>query len=217
MGLFGSMNPLQASTMPTARDGLFGTRPQGIEQAAAYTGPVKKGGLFGSGVRLADVAGLIGDTLLSASGQAPIYTPNVLQQRQQDTALKRQALQQQQELAQQMALYDYKRANPMPINNDTANDYAFRVSHLGQAAADEWLKSQGDPVVTVPLGPNRVYSGPRSGLGAALSGGGQASGVPKVMDQASYDAVPPGAQYMSPDGHIRTKGGSSGNAGGGFR
>jgi hypothetical protein len=29
--------------------------------------------------------------------------------------------------------------------------------------------------------------------------------LPRVADQASYDAVPPGSQYMTPDGHVRIK------------
>lgn len=33
----------------------------------------------------------------------------------------------------------------------------------------------------------------------------QQGGPPQVRDQASYDAVPPGAQYMTPDGQIRVK------------
>jgi hypothetical protein len=50
-------------------------------------------------------------------------------------------------------------------------------------------------------------------------GGHQAGApaVPQVHDQSSYDAVPPGGQYMAPDGHIRVKGGQAGSgAPGGF-
>jgi hypothetical protein len=43
-----------------------------------------------------------------------------------------------------------------------------------------------------------------------VQGGGQPQGqVPQVHDQASYDAIPPGSQYMTPDGHMRVKGGST--------
>lgn len=49
--------------------------------------------------------------------------------------------------------------------------------------------------------------------GSPVNGGG----VPQVHDQASYDAIPPGAQYTTPDGHIRVKqGGPSQPAAGGF-
>jgi hypothetical protein len=41
--------------------------------------------------------------------------------------------------------------------------------------------------------------------------------TPQVSDQASYDAIPPGTQYMTPDGHVRVKqGGAGGNVSGGF-
>jgi hypothetical protein len=50
--------------------------------------------------------------------------------------------------------------------------------------------------------------------------GSQPSGapaVPQVHDQSSYDAIPPGAQYMTPDGHVRVKGGQAGQSSpGGF-
>jgi hypothetical protein len=47
--------------------------------------------------------------------------------------------------------------------------------------------------------------------GATVTAPGQAASgnVPQVHDQASYDAIPPGSQYMTPDGHMRVKGGST--------
>lgn len=55
-------------------------------------------------------------------------------------------------------------------HNDTIDDYNFRAQTLGKDAADQWLRSAGDPIVTIPLGENRIYSGPRSGIGAAMQG-----------------------------------------------
>ena len=50
-------------------------------------------------------------------------------------------------------------------------------------------------------------------VGAPIAAGN----APTVTDQASYDAIPPGGQYMSPDGHIRVKqGGPAPGAPGGF-
>jgi hypothetical protein len=42
--------------------------------------------------------------------------------------------------------------------------------------------------------------------------------IPSVTDEASYNAIPPGTQYRTPDGHVRVKqGGPAGNQPGGFR
>lgn len=40
--------------------------------------------------------------------------------------------------------------------------------------------------------------------------GSPAGNLPQVGDQQSYDAVPPGGQYLGPDGHVRVKGGQAG-------
>jgi hypothetical protein len=66
------------------------------------------------------------------------------------------------------AQQQFKIDHPEAVNNDTVADYNFRVQTLGKDAADEWLRNQGDPIVTVQLPGNRVYSGPRSQLGGAL-------------------------------------------------
>jgi hypothetical protein len=64
----------------------------------------------------------------------------------------------------------------------------------------------------VTLGPNDTYD---PGTGGASAGAPAA--MPHVTDQATYDAVPPGAQYTTPDGKIRTKGGQTVAPSGNFR
>lgn len=76
-----------------------------------------------------------------------------------------------QKFAQWKRQFDYERAHPAAPNNDTVSDYNFRVQTLGKEAADAWLRSAGDPDIALTLPGNRFYSGPRSGLAAALSGG----------------------------------------------
>jgi len=46
--------------------------------------------------------------------------------------------------------------------------------------------------------------------------GPQAGELPQVTDDASYEALPAGAQFRDPQGNIRTKGGTASNSGGGF-
>jgi hypothetical protein len=75
----------------------------------------------------------------------------------------------------------------------------------------------GGSLIDVSGGQPRVVIAPNDGsyqTGAPVQSGG---GIPRVSDQQSYDAVPPGAQYMTPDGHVRVKGGQSGGGStGGF-
>lgn len=207
--------PVGGTVIPT---GDFGPRPSGIDEAAAYTGPAKKGGLFGSkfnepggwGEKLA----LIGSVLTQDGGNNPMVQ-QILQRRAQDYAIKQQALQQQQELARQVALYDYKRQNP----DLSEFDRALQAGGVQEGTPD-WQKYQlqralsiADPTVTVPLGPNRIYSGPRSGLGAALGAGaptGNLDGQPTVEDGYVYTPGPGGRANQAnwkPQGGPASRGG----------
>lgn len=182
MGLFGSakkrdaalanpqmyMPATEAPPIPEAASiapqgmGTFNLAPVG--QIKPHVGAFDRGGMGWQ------VLGAIGDSLSQMGGYgSPFATARLLQQKQQleDAQWTRR---QESELAQRKAMYDYELAHPKPFNNDTIADYNFRVQTLGKQAADEWLRSQGDPIVTIPLPGDRIYSGPRSGLGAALGG-----------------------------------------------
>jgi len=65
-----------------------------------------------------------------------------------------------------------------------ANDPSA-APYVREAAAAK-LRNQNDPLITTTLPGDRFYSGPQSGLAAALGGGGQESG-------AQSTAVPPEA------------------------
>jgi hypothetical protein len=56
--------------------------------------------------------------------------------------------------------------------------------------------------------------------GATVSGGGggepSSSGLPRVTDTQGYNALPPGATYLDPNGIVRKKGGQSASPTGGF-
>lgn len=162
MGLFGSS---RASKLGSAI-GIDDLRDQA--EAQGYTSPAGPSG----NSALRGIAGTIGDFLLQRAGMQPIYGPQMLYKQRQALEEAQWTRRQNSELAQRKAMYDYELAHPKPVNNDTIADYNFRVQTLGKRAADEWLRSQGDPIVTIPLPGDRIYSGPRSGLGAALSGYG---------------------------------------------
>jgi hypothetical protein len=53
--------------------------------------------------------------------------------------------------------------------------------------------------------PNATMTDVIKANGLNKGGGAGSNGMPKVTDQASYDAVPPRSQYIAPDGSTRTK------------
>lgn len=181
-------------TQPFIPTGDFGPRPAGIDEAAAYTGPAKKGGLFGSGVKWQQIAGILGDTLMNANGGGMPYTQMQMQRSQQDNLLKRMQAQRQAELQDQMALYDYKRANPEPVEDS----FTRALSAAGiQRGSKEWqdmarkrAKMLTNPVQLVPDG----YGGVRP-----------------VQPYGEDDAPP-----TEPVGELRPYNGGPGSSGGGF-
>jgi hypothetical protein len=175
------------------------------------TPPIQKsGGIGGFLGKAAPVLGVIGDALLAANGRPGIYTPMIAQEREQQRR-------EQNALDQWRQEYDYKVKHPVPVNNDTANDYAFWQSKLTPEQFEQWKQKNYDPIVTQVLPNGQFISAPRSQIGALMGGQSASYGsIPSVSDQASYDAVPSGARYKTPDGHIRIKGGGAGNGAGNF-
>lgn len=110
----------------------------------------------------------------------------------------------------------------LPPNFDA--QYIQNVTHLADALDPE--KVQQDRIITpqpgggawalAPDGTMKPLVMPNDGTQAV--GSSAQGGVPHVSDQASYDAVPPGQHYVTPDGHVRVKqGGATGDApSGGF-
>lgn len=139
--------------------------------------PAAKPSFMGQGGAGRAIAGTIGDTLLQYNGMDPVFAPQ--QAAQQKLALEAQQRQAEREnkFTDWRRQYDYQRVNPAPTNNDTVNDYNFILQNLGEDAAKQYLRNMGDPTVTVPLGRNQVYSGPRSGLGGAM----QKAAPPEVL------------------------------------
>jgi len=77
------------------------------------------------------------------------------------------------------------------------------------------------PLPKIIFGPDGPYALGPIGDGVTTGGGAQ-SGVgaggapPHISSKQQYDALAPGAQYMAPDGSIRTKGGPTPRASGAF-
>ena len=192
----------------------FGVDPETQKAVSQYAAmpatsaqPAQDHKFFGKNGTGRAIAGYIGDYLAQLGGAQPLYAPAV--QRQRDLADAQR--EQQAKLAQWVWQQQYAANNPEPTEQQKNYQYYSHLSPQEQAVYNQ--SRQGDPYVNTTLPNNQFYSGPASQLGTVL--GGQ-SHVPQVSDEASYNALPAGASYMDPSGHIRTKGGTGGNVSGNF-
>jgi hypothetical protein len=168
MGLFGFKAP-QTEQYAQGLNDRFAP-PHGDMQQAIAQAPRKKG-LFGNAFRpdspLWHILGGAGDVI---TGE-PVYTQGLMDR----GAMRQKSLMDQaQAEAENAQWYErerWKRDNPERRVNDTEADYEYRKRVLGEQSANDWLRSAGDPPVTMTLPNGQVYSGPRSGLGAALGSG----------------------------------------------
>ncbi|WP_397586804.1 hypothetical protein [Sphingobium fuliginis] len=150
--------------------------PMPMPAPAADTGKIGTGRM---------IAGYVGDALAQLGGLRGNFAP-AMQQHQEALRRAQQAqLQRQAEMQDWVAKEQWERANPKPINNDTANDFSYIEQTLGRDSALQWLKNKTDPIVSIPV-PGGTYLGPRSGMGTVAKGGGQSS-VGNSAPQAAID------------------------------
>lgn len=186
--------PVMSPIIPT---GDFGPRPAGIEEAAAYVPPVRKGGVFGSGIKWQQIAGALADGLFAANGNESMpYTMIQQQRRSQENLLKRQALENQQELQRQIALYDYKRQNPDPGDDSFTRALAAANIMPGTPEYMQMARKRAE-MLTNPV---QLVSDGMGGFAAVR---------PNSM---GGNEAPPTA----PVGKLRPLGGPAGNGGGMF-
>lgn len=103
----------------------------------------KRGDSFFDRQFFGDVLGNFGDYLLQNGGMAPIYAPAMKARRNAAAeALEREA-----EFADWQRKQQWKRDNPAPISNDTANDYAFWQSKLTPEQFEQWKANKINPPV----------------------------------------------------------------------
>lgn len=219
MGLFGNLATVgyggQPVTWGKSDDPFYLDKPITADPASAPSLGIPGGGDPSVGAPKPMGGGLFGKGFgnkLALAGAALSGHPELVaqfMQAQQDRLA--QTADEQRKASMQWDMWQrqqqYKHDNPEPANNDTANDYAFISQHLGQDAADKYLSNLGDPIVTVQLPGNRVYSGPRSGMAAALGGGAAPAPSTKTIGGKSYYQDSNGDWY---------EGGGAGNGVGGF-
>lgn len=94
------------------------------------------------------------------------------------------------------------------------SDELLNATLAAAGLTNEAMQAQQPKYMPIPAGGTLVDT--RNPQAVQAFSGGQ-TGIPKVTDEASYGAIKPGQKYMTPDGHIRIKGGVSGNTGATFR
>lgn len=175
----------------------------------AAPSPQRKGGVFGSGVPWADALYALGGAIGGDGGAA------VQQIKQARLAPLIAAQEREAEFANWQRKEQWKRDNPQPVNNDTERDYQFIAQTIGEEAANQYLRNLGDPTVSMTLPGNRVYSGPRSGLGQAL-GQGSANIDAEPTSEDGFDYTPGPGGRANPS-NWKKSGGSTPQASGPFR
>lgn len=219
MGLFGGFAPSGMQQMPQADPmaamgqsmGQVPMMQQG-QQFAQSQAPKKPG---------INWLGVLADTLAGAAGREGPYAASMRAKAEQE-ALQEHARQQREASMQDWRTKfeyanEYERNNPKPHQPD---DFERSLMASGvQPGTEEWananrqrLQNFTDPIVNVNLPGGAIYSGPRSGLQAALgrSSGGNADSTPTTEDGHSYTPGPGGRANPQ---NWKPVGGASGNAG----
>jgi soluble lytic murein transglycosylase len=171
----------------------FDVAPDAMEDA-----PQQRRGLFSGGFM--QKAGDVGSILRDDPG---IWENRQQMQQQGQLAQMQDIAKAEADKAENLRWYErenWKRDNPEPVKNDTVNDYEFMREQLGDDAAKQYLRSMGDPVVTVPLPNGQVYSGPRSGLAGAIGGGGPQEGATATNPNTGEKLMFKGGQWISAGG-----------------
>ena len=218
-GLFGRNIPFPAT--PGIGDGdprLPQNDPApGLGMRNATPEPEKPGFLGQGGVGRA-IIGNVADAISQYYGGMPVYAQGMAE-RQREEQARQQAAAKMRERSLDMAEWDYKQRNEVPTIQRNA-EYIRQTQ--GEDAASEYVRNYGQR----PEEPRMVnipgvgsYFGTMSEIQQMLGrGGSQGSGnIPRVTDEASYSALPPGSKFYDDEGNLRTKsGGPSQPATGGF-
>lgn len=200
---------LQQSILPGDQPD-YAQMPGGMGMSAP-----KKQGLFAPGSKGQMIAGIIADALAGATGRAPVFGQMMQQQRQQQAEEAQWTRRRQIERQQGREDKVWERDN-LPSQGDSL-ERALKASGV-LPGTPKWVEAMGrradnllNPMMAVQTvdangNPAITYT-PRNPTGQT---GGNTASVPTVSDEAGYNALPAGAQYRDPSGHLRTKAGGPG-------
>lgn len=159
------MMPPQAAPVPSApapKKFLGATLPEGMSKGQI-------------------IAGILGEVLSKVGGGQSMFLPAMMAQRQQQqeevTWGRRRSAELEDYERKQQIEQRYRQPEVPPMLRDVQT---FMGMDAAQRAAFSDLQKakEGDPIVNTTLPNGQFYSGPRSGLAAALMGGGQAPQKP---------------------------------------
>ncbi len=150
--------------------------------------PQDKPGFFGKGGAGRAIAGSVGDFLLQRSGVGPMYAPVMQQQQQQAAQMAAEQRKRSLDMADWLAKEQWKRENPMPVNNDTERDIELMRGMLPPEQFEQYLQNNY-------INPT-FYTGPD----------GRRYANPSINRPAVGSVLP----------DPRKQGGTGGNVGGGF-
>lgn len=163
----------------------------------------------GFGQFLRSWAGNLGDSL----------TGNPAYARSQQALEEQQRLMQAYEAKRQAELEDYEKKKKIDQQYSTKG-YEGSIDEFQQAKQLGYIpKDLGYQDFLRLKTPNSFVTPPPVSIpyGAKVEGGDTGTGgLPRVQDEAGYNALPPGTTYIDPNGNVRKKGGPSQGGSGGF-
>lgn len=217
--MFGMTKPKPkfGSMLPGAMESPYGTPPIAAPQqmaqegAAAPSPEVRQPGFFKPGGVGRGIAGTVGDFLLQQANMDPVYLPQM--QRQQEIAERQRMASVERENGWQdwLKKQEWERDNRGPeidLREDNAGNVWQFDKRTGQAIGEKpsWVDKTPKEF---------VHEGMRFSIPNPFAGG-SGGDVPTVSDEASYNAIPTGQQYRTPDGKLKVKQGGPASAPGTF-
>ena len=150
--------------------------------------------------------GILADALAGAAGTAPQYAPMLQKQKQRQMDLADYNRRRQDDLAQWQAEQQWKIDHPEPtgFQRDLTAAGIDPNSPQGIKLYTQKVTNAANPLQGVMTYDER---GGQS-LQFVRPGGDSAPSVPSISSPEEYNALPPGAHYAAPDGHVRVKGGA---------
>jgi hypothetical protein len=203
-GLNGAINP---------------SMPQGVNpyaSAPTMSAPQIKPKFFGQQGAGGTILGILGDAISAGSGGQQSFLPMLMQQKREQTALERGEQQYRRQRADHMDDMKFALANREP----SADEQIARNAGL-VPGTPQWTQHFQTVLRNKEAPPMQLVTDPTSGEvrmvpRVAPSMSAPMVGPPQISSPEQQAALPPGSEYIAPDGSHRRKGGAASQGAGGF-